>query len=248
MHNEYITVNCILDKREKLTLLKYAYIDISKISSLLKPIVIDLMDQSYNHIQEFHNLNKNHKRYRKLQPLVEEKIKDLEFVKEKFIEYFSKPGFKTKEDLFTYIFAFQLPEIYFNEFLYNVLVESLKEDFNELFWNKYKLYEYEKNGIEFPDIYILRDTDNSTSTGSVNHDYKTSIKVINNSISNRISDSERITNKLNIIKDLTIVLKNYYCEEFAFLNNPYHDSINDLVDNIKVARDYEKPKQLIKRK
>ncbi|MGE5455697.1 MAG: hypothetical protein ACM3O4_01135 [Ignavibacteriales bacterium] len=248
MHSEYITVNCILNKKDKLTLLKYASTDITKISTLLKPIVVDLMDQYYIHVQEFHNLNKDRKRYRKLKPLVEAQLKDMEFVKEKFTEYFSKPGLKTKEDLFTYIFGFQISEIYFNEFLYNVLVGALKEEFDEAFWEKHKLYEHEIQGLGFSDVYILRDTDDSIGTGTANHNFKPSIRIINDNLRGLVSDSERITNKLNLIKNFSIVLKNYYNEEFAFLNTPYQDCINDLVDNIKVARDLEKPKQLIKRK
>lgn len=248
MHSEYITVNCILNKKDKLTLLKYAGTDITKISMLLKPIVVDLMDQYYSHVQDFHNLNKDRKRYRKLKPLVEAQLKDMEFVKERFVEYFSKLGIITKEDLFTYIFAFQISEIYFNEFLYNVLVGLLKEKFDESFWDKHKLYEHEIQGLGFSDVYILRDTENSIGTGTANHNFKSSIEVINGSLSSRENDSERINNMLNLIKKFAIVLKNYYNEEFAFLNTPYQDCINDLVDNIKVARDFEKPKQLIKRK
>ena len=248
MHNEYIKVNCILDKREKLTLLKYADTDITNLNKVLKAIVTNLMDQCYRHVQEFHDLNKNRKRYQKVKPLVEEQIKDLAFVKEKFLEYFSEPGIKSKEDLFTYIFAFQIPEIYFNEFLYHILKESLKEEFDDTFWNKHKLYQYEIPGLGFPDMYILRDTDNSISTGTVNHEFKSSVKVINDYINSRVSSQERINSKLNLIKDFNIILKNYYNEEFAFLNNPYKDYINELVDNIKVAQDFEKAKQYIKRK
>lgn len=248
MHNEYIRVNCILDKREKLTLLKYADTDITNLSKVLKLIVSNLMDQCYRHVQEFHTLNKNHKRYQKIKPLVEEQIKDLVFVKEKFIEYFSKAGIKTKEDLFTYIFAFQIPEIYFNEFLYNILIESLKEEYNDIFWNKHKLYQYEVAGMGFPDMYILRDTDNSISTGAVNHEFKSSAKVLNDYIKSRANCQDRINSKLNLIKEFNVILKNYYNEEFAFFNNPYKDYINELVDNIKVAEDFEKPKQYIKRK
>ncbi|MDD2435307.1 MAG: hypothetical protein PHO63_03535 [Bacilli bacterium] len=248
MHNEYITTNCITDKKDKLTLLKYSNIDITKISKVLKPITVDLMDQYYNHAKEFHSLNKENKKYQKIKPLVYEQLKDMEFIKGKFIEYFSKPGFKTKEDLFTYIFAFQIPEIYFNEYLYNVLLGSLKEECDELFWEKYKLYQHEASGVGFSDVYILRNPDNTIGIGMANHDFSSSIKTINDSLNSRVSNNERINNKLNLIKDFNIVLKNYYCEDFAFFNKPYQDSINELVDNIKVARDFEKPKQLIKRK
>ena len=248
MHNEYIRVNCILDKRDKLTLLKYAHIDITKLSKVLRPIVIDLMDQYYKHVKEFHGINRDNKKYQKIKHLVEEQLKDMDFIKEKFMEYFSKPGFKTKEDLFTYLFAFQISEIYFNEYLYNVLIGTLKEEFNKDFWNKYKLYEHEVGGLSFPEVFILNDPKNNIGIGQADHDFKKSIKIINQSLNNGLNDNDRIINKLNLIKDFNLVLKNYYCEDFAFFNMPYQDSINDLVDNIKVSRDFEKPKQLIKRK
>ncbi len=248
MHNEYITINCILDRKDKLTLLKYAHTDITKISKVLTPIVGDLMDQYYDHTKDFHKLNIERKKYQKLKPLVEEELKDMEFIKKKFIEYFSKPGFKTKADLFTYVFAFPITEIYFNEYIYNVLVGALKEDFNKSFWDKYKLYEHEVYGLSFSDVFIFKNPNETMGIGTAAHDFKSSIKTINDSINSRLSESERITNKLNLIKDFNIVLKNYYNEDFPFLNMPYQDRINELVDNIKVAQDFDKPKQLIKRK
>ncbi|MDD2181428.1 MAG: hypothetical protein PHW32_03555 [Bacilli bacterium] len=248
MHNEYITINCIIDKRDKLTLLKYTHIDITKISKVLKPIVIDLMEQYYKHVKDFHNINKDYKKYKKIKLSVEEQLKDMEFIKEKFIEYFSKPGFKTKEDLFTYLFAFQISEIYFNEYIYNVLIEALKEDFDKDFWNKYKINEHELGGLSFPDVFILKNPKDNMSIGQADHNFKNSVIIINDSLDNRLNNNDRITNKLNLIKDFNVVLKNYYCEDFAIFNMPYQDSINDLVDNIKVSRDFEKSKQLIKRK
>ena len=248
MHNEYVTTCCILNKRDKLLLLKYSDVDITRISGLLKPLVINLMDQCYNHVENFHKLNKlKNKKYHKLEPLVAEQLKDMLFVKKKFIEFFSGSGKKTKEDLFTYIFAFQISDHYFNEYLYRIIIDSLKEDFTPEFWEKYNLGLFELNNLGFSDFYILRDKEEECSTGTFDIDLKPSIEVVNNFNDCNSDIEEKIDNKLNNVKILSMVLNNYYNKDVVIFNEPYKEYITELVDNIKVSKNFEKPKRLIKR-
>ena len=89
-------------QRDKLLLLKCSDVDITQISQLLHKITLSLMDQCYDHVRQFDNINshsKKNKKYVQIQDLVLEKLKDMAYVKAKFIEYFSQPGKKTKEDL-----------------------------------------------------------------------------------------------------------------------------------------------------
>lgn len=246
MHSEYITLKCIKDQKNKLLLLKYADVDITKVSKLMHKITLSLMDQCYEHVKMFDNTNSHAiKKYAKIHELVLEELKDMEYVKKKFIEYFSQPGPKTKEDLFTYIFGFQISANYYNEYLYAVLVNSLKKEFSISFWNKYDLSRFEIETDFAQDIYVLRDTKNECNTGGLKIDISKGTSILDE-YANDITTSKSIK-KLEIIKQVALTLDNYYNKDFPFLNNPYKDSSLELVDHIKVYQDYEKPTQFIKR-
>ncbi len=246
MHSEYITLKCIRDQRDKLLLLKYADIDITKISQLMHKLTLSLMDQCYEHVEKFDSTNScTSKKYAKIHQLVLEELKDMAYVREKFIEYFSKPGIKTKEDLFTYIFGFQISASYYNEYLYAVLIDSLKKEFTLNFWNKYDLSRFEI-GTDFArDFYVLKDTKNECSTGSVRINVGKGTGILDEYVSD-MTTSKRLK-KLEIIKQVALTLDNYYNKDFPFLNNPYKDSSLELVDHIRVYQDYERPTQFIKR-
>jgi|GEM_PF-3502748 len=246
MHSEYITLKCITDQKDKLLLLKYADVDITKISELLHKTTLTLMGQCYEHVKMFDKINSNsYKKYAKIQSLVLEKLKDMVYVKTKFIEYFLQPGKKTKEDLLTYVLGFPITVNYYNQYIYAVLIESLKKEFTTAFWNKYDLSRFEIGTDFCQDFYIFRDTKNECSTGSVNIDVDKGRVVLDKYV-NDISSIKSIK-KLDIIKQVALTLDNYYNKDFPFLNNPYKDSALDLVDHIKVCQDYEKPTQFIKR-
>ncbi len=246
MHSEYITLKCIKDERNKLLLLKYADFDITKVGELLHKITLSLMDQCYEHVKKFDDIN-NHsnKKYFKIQDLVLEQLKDMVYVKTKFIEYFLQPGKKTKEDLLTYVLGFPITVNYYNQYLYAVLIESLKKEFTIDFWKKYDLGRFEIGTDFCQDFYILRDTKNECSTGSINIDVDKGTGILDKYV-NAIPSIKNIK-KLEIIKQAALTLDNYYNKDFPFLNNPYKDSALDLVDHIKVYQDYEKPTQFIKR-
>lgn len=248
MHNEYVTNCCILNKKDKLLLLKYSDTDITMISELLAQIVLNLLDQCYMHVEKFHELNKlKNKKYKGLEPLIVEQLKDMLFTKKKFIEFFSKPGKKTKEDLFTYIFASQISANYFNEYLYRVIIRYLKGGFTSNFWNKYNLSEFELNTLGLPDFYVLRDKKEECSTGKVNIDLNSSVEIIDRFLTRKSTKEDTVENKLNTIKLLAVVLDNYYNKDLMILHEPYRDSATELIDNIKVSMSLEKPKQLMKR-
>lgn len=248
MHSEYITLKCIKDQRDKLLLLKYSDVDITQISQLLHKITLSLMDQCYDHVRQFDNINsrsKKNKKYLQIQDLVLEKLKDMAYVKAKFIEYFSQPGKKTKEDLLTYVLGFPISVHYYNEYLYAVLIAALKKEFTIDLWNKYDLRRFE-TGTDFcQDFYILTDTKYECGTGSIDIDVNKGTSALDKYV-NDISSIKSIK-KLEIIKQAALTLDNYYNKDFPFLNNPYKDSTLDLIDHIKVYQDYEKPTQFIKR-
>ena len=246
MHSEYITLKCITDEKDKLLLLKYADVDITRISGLLHKITLSLMDQCYEHVKKFDNINSHsNKRYAKIQDLVLEKLKDMVYVKTKFIEYFLQPGKKTKEDLLTYVLGFPITVNYYNQYIYAVLIDSLKKEFTINFWDKYDLFRFEVGTDFCQDFYLFRDTKNERSTGSVNIDEGKGTSLLNKYV-NDISSIKSVR-KLEIIKQVALTLDNYYNKDFPYLNNPYKDSALDLVDHIKVYQDYEKPTQFIKR-
>lgn len=247
MHNKYITTCCILDKREKLLLLKYADIDITTISPILKDMTLALMEQCYHQVEDFHKLNKEkNKKYYKIQSQVVEQMKDMLFIKRKFIEYFLQPGPKTKEDLLTYVFAYKISIHNFNEFIYWSMVESLKEEFGIDFWNKHQLDLFEINSLGLSDYRLFEDTKEECSTGQITPDYRIPAKAIDE-YTNKHIEEDRVIDKLNTIRNIGNNLDNYYNKDFPALNNPYKDSIIELVDNIKVSIDMDQPKQLIKR-
>lgn len=248
MHSLYITRCCILNEKDKLLLLKYAEQDITNISQLLYQMTLELMNQCYSHVEAFHNLNKQkNKKYATLEPLVIEQMKDMLFIKKKFIEYFTKPGNKTKEDLFTYIFAFQISANYYNEYLYRILIKSMKEDLTPEFWSKHNLDKYNLNTIGFSDLYILKNKKEECSTGSVNLDFGSSVDTLNKYANSSNKTADKINNKLAVVKDIGHILDNYYNSYDPNLNEPFKDTVLDLVDHIKVYRDMERPIQHIKR-
>jgi hypothetical protein len=246
MHNEYVTTCCILNKKDKLNLLKFADVDISETSNLLEQITLDLMNQCYKHVDEFHKLNKKNKRYSKLEPFIIEQMKDMLFVKKKFIEYFSSTGKKSKEDLYTYVLASQISINYYSEYLYHVLVESIKKEFTFDFWDKYMLDLFQLHNFNFSDYYILKDKEQECSTGKVDISLEHSVSIFDEYTKEK-SKSETIEKKLAVIKQVSNVLENFYCPEIRNFNRPYKDSILELIDNIKVYISIDKPKQLIKR-
>jgi hypothetical protein len=173
-------------------------------------------------------------------------MKDMLFIKRKFIEYFLQPGPKSKEDLLTYVFAYKISIHNFNEYIYWAMVKSLKKDLAPEFWGKYQLELYEVGSLGLSDYRLFEDTKEECSTGPINPDYRPSIKAIDEYTCKHIQE-DRTLSKLNIIRSVGNTLDNYYNVDFPSLNNPYKDSIIELVDNIKVSIDMDQPKQLIKR-
>jgi hypothetical protein len=248
MHNNYITDCCIRSKDDKLLLIKYEDTDITKISPLLYNLTLELMNQCYHHVKVFHEKNMIHnEKYKVLEPLVTEQLEDMTFIKMKFIEFFSKSGAKSKSDLLTYIFAFQMSLGYLNEYLHNALFFTLKSNFDLKFWEANNLDSFKVIGYGEPDFYILRDTKEECSTGLVNLNYQPCANKIENYV--RIYNSmsyDLLSSKLRIIKELAKTLDNYDSDH-ALLKKPYQTSTLQLIDNIIVSREMERPKTYIKR-
>jgi hypothetical protein len=241
MHNEYITLRCIRDEKDKLLLLKYENVDITNIRKILQELTLDLMEQCYNHVKLFNEHNKrNTKNYVRLEPIINEQLDDMGFIKRKFIEYFTIPGFKTKADLLIYVLAFQIPINYYNEYLYAVIFESLKRDYTDEYWKKYNLNRFELDTNFTSEYCIQRKTDHECSTGQINISLNNGVNIIDTYARDK-------DEKLGIAKGVGNILDNYYNSDFPILNNPYNEYTVDLVDHIKVYNDFEKPKQLIKR-
>ncbi len=245
MHNEY-TTQCILDKRKKLKLLNYEKIDITKVATELQEITLNLINDFYNHVEKVHeNSKKKSKKYYKIEPFVTEQLKDMLFNKKNFIEYFSKPGPKTKEDLFIYIFANQITDNYYNEYLYQVIIKYLKQEYFNDLWEKNELNKFEVNTWGLLDLYIMRDTPKELNVGKADINIDKSVKVIENYLKKYDSNREQLTKLRNIVN----VLDNYYDKTFMIPIGfaPYQDVTNELIDNIIVSLDMEKAKQKIKR-
>jgi hypothetical protein len=241
MHNEYITVRCIRDERDKLSLLKYENIDITEMKKILQELTLDLMDQCYNHFQMFIDYNKKfNKNYIKLEPAIKEQLEDMIFIRKKFIEYFATPGPKTKADLLTYVIAFQITINYYNEYLYAVSLESLKRDYTNKYWQDYKLDRFELDTDFNSNFIVGRNTPNEIDTGQVNISLTNGINIIDK----YARDKEE---KLEFIKNISSILDNYYNKDIPILNNPYNEYMLDLVNHVKVYNDFEKSKKLIKR-
>jgi hypothetical protein len=241
MHNEYIKLHCIRNEKDKLLLLKYDNIDITSIKNMLLEITLDLMSQCYNHIILVDDYNKrNNKNYDKIKPIFEEQIKDMNFIRNKFIEYFNTPGPKTKRDLLTYVLAFQITISYYNEYLYATMLKSLKSDYTSVFWKKYNLNYFELDNGFTSEYYILRDTNQETNVGQINISLDNSTNIINK----HARDKEE---KLEMARSVGNILDNYYNNDVPSLNNPYKEYMLDLVNHIDVYNDFEKAKQIIKR-
>ncbi|HHT38676.1 MAG TPA: hypothetical protein GXZ95_04605 [Mollicutes bacterium] len=242
MHNEYITLSCIRDVRDKLLLLKYENVDITEIRKVLYELTLDLMNQCYNHVTKVDQaMQLRSKNYNYFRPFVEEQLKDMDFIKEKFAEYNYFPGIKTKKDLLTYVLAFQIPAKYFNEFLYSALYEALKKDYDNSFWEKYYLNQYNLNTGFTSDFVVLKNTKEEFNTGRVNISLDNAINIIDKYTMGK-------EEKLILAKQIGNTLDNYYNKDFPPLNNPYKDYIIDLADHINVYQELEKSNQKIKRK
>lgn len=250
-HNEYVRLCCIQKEKDKLLLLKYAEDDITETKQLLFYLTYNLMEQCLKHVNSFHKYNEEkNKKYGKLKQPVTEQIKDMYFVEEKFIEYFAKPGNKTREDLMTYVFAHQITDNYYTMYLYNVLVNYLKNEMGDKFWVDHSLYRFELNNNNFPNFIISCNKKYECNTGKINHDFISAYNIINEYFSrqNNNNNNNLLLYKLNTIKKLSNVLNNDYNLDFPELNNPYKDYLIDLIDHIKVYIDMEKAKQYIKRR
>ena len=55
MHNEYIKLSCIRDVNDKLFLIKCKNNEIREIRKVLYELTLDLMNKSYNHVNNFKN-------------------------------------------------------------------------------------------------------------------------------------------------------------------------------------------------
>jgi hypothetical protein len=241
MHNEYITVRCIRDERDKLSLLKFQNIDITEMKKMLQELTLDLMDQCYNHIQKLITYNRKfNKNYIKLEPLIIEQLEDMVFIRKKFIEYFATPGPKTKADLLTYVIAFQITINYYNEYLYAVSLKSLKRDYTDKYWRDYKLDRFELDTGFESNFIIGRNTANEYDTGQVDISLTNGVNIID-------KYARDIEEKLEFAKNIGTILDNYYNKDFPILNNPYNEYMLDLVDHIKVYNDFEKAKKLIRK-
>jgi hypothetical protein len=246
MHNEYIYLKRIRDERDRLLLLKYSEIDITSISEILKKITIELMEQCNKHIEEFDKINSyRDKKYYLIEEQISEELETLKYIKTKYIEYFNLPGNKTKEDLFVYIFGYQLSANYYNEYLYAVLISLLKKEINESFWDKHDLSRFEVDTDFITEYYILKDTKNECSTGKININIDKVAEILAKYFKDKDIDS--IQKKTTIIKQISLILDNYYNKDFPYFNKPYKDSAEELINHIKVYQDLDKPIHLIKK-
>lgn len=241
MKNEALN-DFIYGKDKRLQLLEYGYKDINEVSRVLGEITLDLMDQCYKHTVNFHEYNKQkNKRYHKIQNIVTEQLKDLLFIQKEFVNKFLKPGKKTKEDLYEYVYAYQMFDLFYDQYIYRVLVEALKREFSDEFWTKYNLDDHllEKFNI---DRYFLRiDTKDEVSTGQVNYNFDEAIAIIDKYAKNSKIEN-KLDAKLELIKKIGNVLGNYPCHKINMLHMPYGEAVEILVNHIKVSLDMEKSK------
>jgi len=219
-------------------------------------VKLGLLRQFYNRVKVLYNsIRKDNKIFLILQPKdieefriqVMEQLLDLKFTEIEFINFFSKTGKKTKEDLLTYVFASQITDRYYSEYLFNVLIDYLKAELGNDFWVKHSLYNYEISNKILPDFHIFCGTDEECNTGKIKHDFQAPVNVISNYISRHVNNEDMLNYKLNTVKNLGLVLNNYYDVEYSEFNDPFKDKMLDLVDHIKVYNDFDKPKHLIKR-
>jgi hypothetical protein len=248
MHNEYVTSKCILDIDDKLLLLDYENVDITDISPILYRITLNIMDQCYKHTEDFHEHNKmSPKRYSKISPLVVEQMKDMLFVKKKFIEYFAQRGPKTKSDLLTYVFGFQISEIQFDEYVFKILCDSLKDDLSEEFWDKHKLKYFELNSMWAVDHIILRNKRRECNIGELNIDTSEAIFMIDDFLHEKYNVS-MTEEKLDLISKISdCILKDYDDNEYEKQNKPFKSAMTDLIKHIKVYQSMDKVSPHVKR-
>jgi hypothetical protein len=237
MHNNYITDCCIRSKDNKLLLIKYEDTDITKISPLLYNLTLELMNQCYHHVKVFHEKNMIHnEKYKVLEPLVTEQLEDMSFTKAKFIEFFSKSGPKSKSDLLTYVFAFQMSLGYFNEYLHNAILYTLKSNFDSKFWERNNLDNFKVIGHGEPDFYIFRDTNEKCSTGQVGLNYQPCANKIDTYV--RVYNSmayDLLSSKLYIMRELTKTLDNNNSDH-VLLNKPYQTLTIDLIKALGIVK------------
>ncbi len=241
--NEKTINNFYLSKEKRLKLLEYQNIDISSVVPLLIPLTIDLMDQCYKHLMEFHDFNKKkNKKYYKIQLKVTEQLKDLLTIKKELIKEYNNSNIQTKADLYKYIYAYQMIEQFYDQYIYRLLIKSLKEHFSKNFWEYHQLDQFIIKMLLNDNYSIFLETKEELSTGRVCFDFDESFQIIND-----VTKKDEIV-KLNYIKMIGNIINDYPCEEFLMLHNPYSTSINNLVNNIKISIDFDKQKKLIKRK
>lgn len=230
--------NLIKDKESKLKLLEYEKVDITDIAHLLGPITVDLMEQCYNHALEFHNYNlKTNRKYLKIEDEVSEQLKDLLLVKQEFIKFLLRFTKRTKKDFYTYIYAHQMSDNFYDQYLYRVLVASVKANTKKEVWEEHQLDNQVLNISFYNPLLLFANTDKEINIGSCNFNLEKPIRIIN--------DDEN-SKKLNQIRKISKVMKDYPCQEFSVFHLPYKTSINNLVDNVEIVSDFEKPKQLIR--
>ncbi len=247
MHNEYIYLKRIRDEKDRLSLLKYSEIDITNISEILKNITIELMEQCNKHIEEFDRINSyRDKKYYLIEEEVSEELETLKYIENKFIEYFNLPGTKTKEDLFVYIFGYRLSANYYNEYLYATLISLLKNVVDVSFWDKHNINRFEVGTDFLTEFYILKDTKNECSTGRININIDKVVDILVKYFKKK--NINNIAEKIAIIKQISLILDNYYNRDFPYLNKPYKDSLEELINHIKIYQDLDIPIQFIKKR
>ena len=241
MQNDSLN-NFIYGKEKRLQLLTFASQDISHISQLLGEITLDLMDQCYKHTVEFDEYNKKkNKKYNKIKKQVKNQLKDLLFIQKEFIQKFLQLGKKTKEELYEYVYAYQMYDLFYDQYLYRVLIKSLKQEFPENFWIKHDLRKHLVGHFKADNYTLYLDTKQEISTGRVNFNFQQPLAIIDKYVNDFNKKNKTIT-KLDLIKEIGNVVNNYPYQKVLLLHMPFKDSINNLVDDIKVSLDLEKAK------
>ncbi len=235
----------IKDKEKQLKLLKYKKDDITEISSLLGTLSFNLMVQCYSHANNFHHHNKTtNKKYFRVEEKVNEQLINLLIIEREFLDNYFKPGKKTKADLYTYLYAYQMSDNFYDQYLYQALVKTLKDEFSEEFWTKHELNKHILD-LPFHNYFpLLADTDNEINTGQVSFNFENPKEIINYYASKeKFQDS---LSKLNLIRKLGETVNDYPCQEYSPFHLPYKTSLQELTDDIEISLEYEEPKQLIK--
>jgi hypothetical protein len=121
----------------------------------------------------------------------------------------------------------------------------LKKEIGKYFCGKHDLNKFEVTTEFTNEFYILKDTKNECSTGRININLDLAIESLANYFKTKRIDN--ISKKIDIIRQVSLVLDNYYNKDFPCFNKPYRDSTQELIDHIKIYQDLDKPVHLIKR-